>query len=346
MATNSQAPFNIQAFASAQAESVVAAIRQAPDDIGKRQAMLDDIKILICRHAAQSADSAPGETLLWGIAQQMPSFSTAALYHPRASLLSLTSAVLLGWFIGGLLSTLLGFLSLGGEILRPAAIIAVLWLEDYLAANAKARRILLTVLGLGALGRFAAAITAGISRLASLGSLRQLIFGAGRSPNIFKAGWLWFGAIFLYIFFAKRTAAPDLGAFKASLEEQIIAKYELMLLLFQELGRRDAQLTRQMSGTQNAAAGVSAESPLAEAAISLLDTLGPEQRKFLASALSLSGIDIKDQDKEYLYWDSARDSGRYQPIGLVRDGDKCLILERPRESGGKLIRGRVQREAA
>lgn len=339
-------PADIKNFAEEQAGTIVSAIRQSPDDIALRQAALDDLKVLLCRRAAEAAHANPEETLLWGIAHELPGFNTAPLYHARASLLSLTSAVLLGWFLGGILSTLLGFLSLGGEILRPCAIIATLWLEDYLGANAKARRIFLTVLGLGALGRFAVAITGGVARIASLGGMRQLIFGAGRAPNIFKAAWLWFGAIFLYVFFAKKTTALDLASFKASLEEEIMAKYDLLLLFFQELASRDSRIARQNGEETSVGSNLKADSPLVEAAISLLDTLPTDQRKFLTSALTLSGIDIKDQDREFLYWDTERDSPLYQPIGLVKDGDKCLILERPREGDGRTIRGRVQRVAA
>lgn len=336
---------NAEIFAATQSQQVIDAIKSAPGDSMVVQGALEDLKVMICRRAAQLSDGIPDESLVWGMAHELPSFDTDSLYHARASLLSLGAAVVLGWLAGGFLSTVLGFMNLGGEIIRPAVILAFLWLEDYLAANARARKIMLTVLGFGALVRFASTIIGGISRLAGMGGLRQLIFGAGPRPGLFKTAWLWIGAFFIYVFFAKKITALDLEGFRESLEKQIIQKCKLMDLVFQELAIREKGSNKSPIAESANRYCSREDCVLARAALSLVDSLEPDQGRFLASALASAGYYIQNPQEKFLTWDNAKYKNEYEPLGMIADGDRALILEHPHKQGENLVKGRVQRVA-
>ena len=45
----------------------------------------------------------------------------------------------------------------------------------------------------------------------------------------------------------------------------------------------------------------------------------------------------------WLVWDEADHRDLYEPVGLVKNGDRCLVFSRPLTKDGKTIRGRVQR---
>lgn len=336
----------IEDFADKTAGEVVKAIQGKPDDIeGHRQA-LHDLNLAICQESCRLAGYPPDE-LVWAFANDLPNIETFSLYKTRTPLLSLTAAVFLGWLLGGFLATILGFLGMGGEIWRPLAILASLWLEEYLGANPKARRILLVLLGFGALARFAGAIAAGIVRLSGIGGIRQLIFGAAR-PNILKSLWLWFGAFFLYVFFAKKITGLDIASFRHELAEQISQRLKLMCLVFLELGSRN-QTLELLENTENAsrqADSAKMSRELAGAAMSILDSLNDGQRRYLAGCLERAGYEVLDSGEDFLVWDEAVHAGKYETIGLVRNGDKCRILERPHKTGGLLAKGLAQRVPA
>lgn len=330
-------------FSAQKAEETMAAIAKSPDDLAEHQRILHDLKYAICQEeASQTVKAADGE-IIWALAQDMPDFDLQGLYRVRSSLLSLGVAVFLGWLLGGLLATLLGFIGLGGEILRPGAILAALWLEEYLGVNPRARRIMLTVLGLGALGRFAAALAQGLVRLTGAGGIGRFIFGSGPRPNIFKTAWLWFGAIFLYVFFAKKITGLDVTAFKHILETQIFQRCQLAGFFFEETAKTrsgdDEQVTDKKY-CQNPQCAV------AKTALALLDSLDNDKRKYLAGSLRQAGFSVQEPDLEYIVWDNDVHPDQYEPLGLVKQGDRCKILERPYEAQGVFHKGKVQRVVA
>lgn len=331
---------NMELTAHERAEAAARAIAAA--DAGARGRILQDLKLTICQDAARLASFGPPDDLLWAMAADLPDFETASLYKTRASLLSLAAAVFLGWLLGGILATLLGFLGLGGEIWRPAAILGSLWLEDYLGSNPRARKVLLTVLGLGALGRLAAALAAGAARF---GNLRSLIFGAGSRPNFFKTAWLWFGAFLLYVFFAKKITGLDISAFQHSLDAQIYERLRLMRLFFAELAHRQRRIDSMAAA--DAGRDASAQKRLDTLAASImaaLNSLDADHSRFLAGCLARAGYSQQDMDRDYIIWrEDLADS--YDTVGLASPGDNCLILRRPHEADGKLAKGLAQRVA-
>lgn len=341
-----QAP-QIEKFSDATAAEAMKAFEARPDDLVAHKQVLHDARLSICQEAAALTGFQPDDELLWAFASALPEFETASLYKTRASLLALGAAVFGGWLLGGLLATLLGFLGLGGEIWRPLAILASLWLEDYLGANPRARRILLSVLGLGALARFAAALAAGMVRLGVPGGLRELLFGAGARPNILKCAWLWVGAFFLYVFFARKITGMDVASFRPELASQIAQRLNLMCLVFQEL-LNDRERSLALLAAEDTAGGAGcrqSDCQLARAALSLLDSLDDGKRRYLASVLERAGYRVLDNDADYLVWETAAHGDRYNTLGLVRDGDKCRILERPHQTGDQIVKGLVQRVA-
>ncbi len=332
----------IAGYAGQAAAGAIKAIQEKPKDIAGHRRLLSDLKYSLCEEAASLTKYTSDAERLWAFAHDFPDFETCGLYRARAALPALAAAVFLGWLLGGILATALGFLGLGGEILRPCAILACLWLEEYLGSNPRARRILLTVLGLGALGRFAAALAAGMVRF---GGIRQLIFGGAARPNIFKSLWLWFGAFFLYVFFAKKISGLDAASFQTDLAGQIRQRLELACLIFTELRERDATLAL-LEGSAQAKGGAACANnscQLALAVLSILDSLDSGKRRYLESCLGQMGFNILDNDEAYLIWDEQSHPQKYNLVGMAANGDRCRILERPHETGGKLVKGLAQR---
>lgn len=323
------------------AGEVAAAFRADPKDYAAHREALQDLKLTTARAAADLAGAAPDDALVWKLAADLPDYSDKSLYQARSSLVSLACAIFIGWILGGFVATLLGFLGLGGEILRPCAILACVWLEEYLAVNPSARKIMLAVLGLGALGRFAAALASGLVRF---GSIRSLIFGAGPRPNIFKTAWLWFGATLLLVFFSRKSTGLDIASFQRDLAAQICGRLTLLRFVFRELQKRDDEIAAMTAQGRSGDSGAcpKKDCPLAKAALSLLDSLGPDQAAWLADALRQAGYEPKGGDSGYLIWNDET-AGEYEPVGLVKNGDRCLILKRPYEKDGELVPGRAQR---
>lgn len=332
-------PERAEQFAKDKAGELIATITKKPHDLAEHKRLLHDLKLSLCQEAAACANQLPDGALVWALAEEMPNFALQNLYRTRASLLSLGAAVFLGWLLGGFLATLLGFIGLGGEILRPAAILAALWVEEYLSVNPKARRVMLTVLGLGALGRFASALALGLVRFGT-GGIGRLIFGSGARPNIFKAGWLWFGAIFLYVFFAKKITGLDVEAFRQDLQEQILERLRLASFFFAEAASLAQALRSQKQEERRLC---TAQCAVAKTALSLLDSLDENKRKYLADSLRQAGFTVQDKDGGYLIWDDAIHPDQYNPLGLVKQGDKCLILARPYKAHDTFHKGTVQR---
>ena len=349
------------------------AIAAAPKDLAAHARVLHDLKLALVeladRGEAPAQESAEdsatatgavqtGETaekvapvlphadLVWDLARALPDFSTQALYQKRSSLAAMAGMAVFGWFLGGLASTVLGWLDLGGDILRAFGVWAMFWLSEYLSANPRARRGLLTVLGMGALGRFAMSAMSGMLRLTSWGSIRQAIFGAGRLPNIFKVGWLLFGAFFVLVFLSKKITALDMTAFRHSLREQAEERLRLAAFVLGEVETRDAALAELRDQLDEAAEGGApgrAGDALARDMLAMLDGLDANARRFLLQRLSAAGYTPESADADWLIWEPARDAELYDTVGLVREGDRCRILRRAMRTPTGVTRGLVQR---
>lgn len=284
--------------------------------------------------------------MVWDLARALPDFSTEALYQKRSSLAAMAGMALLGWFLGGLASTVLGWFGLGGDILRAFGVWAMFWLSEYLSANPRARHGLLAVLGLGALGRFAAAAMSGMLRITSWGSLRQAVFGAGRLPNIFKIGWLLFGAFFVLVFLSKKITALDMTAFRHSLRKQARERLELASFVLGEVERRDAALAELRDRLDEATEGDDPRrtgDALAKDLLDMLDGLDADARRFLLQRLSAAGYAPERADEDWLVWEPETHAALYDTVGLVRRGDRCRILRRAMRTPRGVVRGLVQR---
>ncbi|MBD5647742.1 MAG: adenosine deaminase [Desulfovibrio sp.] len=349
------------------------AIAAAPKDFAAHARTLHDLKLALVeladrgeepeQAAAESPEAAAGAAqavenaekvapglphadLVWDLARALPDFSTQALYQKRSSLAAMAGMAVFGWFLGGVASTVLGWLGLGGDILRAFGVWAMFWLSEYLSANPRARRGLLTVLGMGALGRFAMAAMSGMLRLTSWGSIRQAIFGAGRLPNIFKVGWLLFGAFFVLVFLSKKITSLDMTAFRHSLREQAEERLRLAAFVLGEVEARDAALAELRDQLDEAADGAAprrAGDALARDMLAMLDGLDDNRRRFLLQRLSAAGYTPESADADWLIWEPDRDAELYDTVGLVREGDRCRILRRAMRTPTGITRGLVQR---
>ena len=74
-----------------------------------------------------------------------------------------------------------------------------------------------------------------------------------------------------------------------------------------------------------------------------LDSMPPELGKLLAESLVRVGFAPDSPNEDFIIWKKDEHEKLYDTIGLVRDGDKCLILERAYTRDGKVTRGKVQR---
>lgn len=343
----------IDKFASQLSAEVTATFQKFPDNFTLHQQTLIDLKQKVTDTAAElEEDGSLGNLadrgeLLWSLAMHLPDFDTDSLYQKRASLASIAVAILLGWFLGGLLATFMGFLGLGGEILRPLTIFAFIWLGEWFSTNTNARRLLLTALGLGGLARFTSLVVGGMFRFSSFGALRQAIFGAAR-PNIFKSFWLMGGALFILLLLSKKIAGMDLPAFRQSLQLQIGQRLNFLYYTLKELDSRDESL-KKLSFDKNekdfSRKCPKASCSLATAVLDVLGSLEPNNRAYLKSELENVGFSPREDDNgtEYFIWNSETHSPLYETIGIVRNGDRCRVLKAPYTVDGKIVRGHAQR---
>lgn len=343
----------VDTMASELAADVTETFKKFPDNFTLHQQTLIDLKQKVTDLAAELDDTETlpqipnRDELLWSLALHMPDFDTDSLYQKRASLASIGVAIIVGWFVGGIVATLLGFIGLGGEILRPLAIFACIWLGEWISTNPNARRIALTALGLGGLVRFSSLVVGGLFRFTSIGALKQAIFGAVR-PNIFKGFWLLGGAFFVLLLLSKKIAGMDIPAFRQSLHRQIEQRLNFLYFALKELEKRGEELKKL------AQQGNQAEDPLkcprsscnlAMAVMDVLGSLEPDNQKYLAAELQNVGFMPQSEvsPTEYFIWNSDIHSKLYETVGIVRNGDRCKILKAPYTVDGKVVRGHAQR---
>lgn len=331
---------------------VIDSFKKFPDNFTLHQQTLIDLKQKVTDSAVELEEGsslgnlANRAELLWAMALHLPDFDTDSLYQKRSSLASIAIAILIGWFLGGFIATLLGLIGLGGEILRPLAIFACIWLGEWISTNPNARRILLTALGMGGLVRFTSMVVGGVFRFTSFSALRQAIFGAAR-PNIFKSFWLLGGALFILLLLSKKISGMDLPAFRQSLQSQIEQRLNFLYFTLKELDSRDESLKKLAdANSENEKDSCSRSNcPLASAVMDILGSLDADSRKYLKSSLEAIGYaPPPDSDNaEYFIWNSEIHSPLYDTIGIVRNGDRCRILKAPYTVDGKIVRGHAQR---
>mgnify|MGYP002579288094 CR=1 FL=1 len=121
------------------ADGVVEKIASFPREYAQHQQFLYDLKTELIELCARpvtrpgARDGIPGDDLKWELARNMPDFSTESLYQKRSSFLSMGGIVFFGYLLGGLLSTVLGWLGMGGDIIRvvtPGTVIESSMLQD------------------------------------------------------------------------------------------------------------------------------------------------------------------------------------------------------------------------
>lgn len=318
-----------------------------PRDFAQHRQLLSDLKeelVDLCAAKAASADIP--EDLRWSLARDMPDFSTDALYVKRYSLPSMAGIVFLGFFIGGLLSKLLGLIDMGGEIIRVATVLGMLYGAEFLAGNPRARSRLLLFLGLGALATFAASMVAGVLRLASWADFKSAVFGSSGAPGLLKRLYLLLGAAFLFVLLAKKTTALDMAAFRISLKQQALARARNLMTFFTAWDQLRTEMdSLREQGQADAQTGKCPRSdcPLALGVIHLLDGMNEEARRFLSEQLAFMGYNPGEGDS-HIVWDDAQHAELYDTVGLVRNGDRCRVLRRYSRSGDTVVKGHVQRE--
>lgn len=332
------------------AKEVAQAIASNPRDYSGHLQKLSELKSAIVQTAAQSVSQAPETTygrdeFLWRLAQDLPPFDTSSLYQKRASLCAILAAVLIGWLAGGLVSTLFDFVGLGGEILRPLMIFLAFWLEEYLCVNPRARKILLTVLGFAGLARFASLAVNGFFRFTTLGALRSAIFGTAAKPGFFRLTWMFFGAFLILAFLSRKISALDLRAFEESLRSQIEDRFKLCEQVLQTLQARDEELfacQKKLNALEEKGTNAS-HARLIQTLISLLPTFSPQQQSLLLARLKEAGYSPDNHGSAMLVWDKEKYGAEYETIGLINDGDLCLVLRPALHTPDGLRRGRVQK---
>lgn len=335
MGTPDRGEPNFSALAAELAAKTVKAIEKEPKNYAAHKVALYDLNSglsIACAGAFFAKDQYLAD-LAPALACELPPFSTDSLYEKRQNLLAMAGMTLLGWFLGGALSGLLSLVGMGGDILRVGGVFAMFWLSEYLSANPKARKIILAVMGLSGLTRMA---TSALGGFIGITGIRQAIFGLGRLPNIFKTSWLFLGSFFVFVFMAKKVDGLNLAAFGDSLRDQVEDRLKLVYFVFGEIAARDGNSQGVPKGTCDKSC------PLAEEVMSMLDGLEPDKKAHLLQALRLCGFEPHD-DGKFLVWDDAAYRDLYEPVGLVKNGDRCLVLSRPIKKDGKTIRGRVQR---
>ena len=340
----------ISALATEITDKLISEIEKQPENHSGHLQLLEDSRHMLIREAARAThygkweNADEGQEFLWNLAVRLPQFNLDILYRKRPSLIALGAAVILGWFLGGILSAVLNFFSLGGEIFRPMAIFLLIWLEEYISLNPKARKIVLTVLGFGGLARFASMAMGGFFRFTGIGSLRQAIFGVAR-PNIFKFFWFMAGGLFIIVFFSRKVTGIDIPAFRQSLQTQVEQRLSSAFFILSKLERQDEQIARlRMEIEENDSKNTQgSNTQLARAVASILPALNEDMRQYLRGALKENGFELRGDNGDQFVWNGEQHSPLYTTIGLISDGDHVRILREPYVANGKLIKGHAQK---
>ena len=338
---------SLESIASDLAQKTCEFVAGHSDNVEAIKKELVDLKHTLVRDAASyrttdSLSSIKDEPeLLYALAQALPAPDLKNLFQTRTSFLSLAVAVFIGWILGGLLSGVLSFFSLGGDILRAATIFLTVWGSEYLTANPRARRIFLTCLGMGGLIRFAGMAAGGLVRLANPLSWRALIF-PGKMP-FFKGIWLMTGAFFIVVFFSKKSSGIDIPVFRETLESLILEDMRLIVFVLNQIDARDAKIRILKEDNESARkdALLKKQRDVIASLIEVRDSLNEDQRTYLNQKLSQAGIESSEDD--YIIWNSREHEALYDTVGLINDGDKARVLRPVENWHGNIVKGCAQR---
>lgn len=328
------------------AGDVLDEIGAAPHDFALHARLLYDLNKKIVEFQESRAHMGGLEGFFWQMGESMPAFVTDALYQKRATLVSLAGMIALGWIAGGMLSTFLGLLGMGGEILRPLGVFCAMWISELLSAHPGARRGLLALLGLGGLAGFSSRLVSGMLRITSPAGLYRALFGQAGRPSIFKGVYMVIGAAVMYVLISKKVVALDLPAFRESLLAQVHERVRLLEAICGEL--RELERRRQTDDDSDNADVLRDICPrdscrLAGDVLRHLEAMPSGLRRFFAESLACVGYSADSPEQEFIFWNSDEHSGLYDTIGLVSEGDRCLILERACTKDGSVTRGKVQK---
>lgn len=316
---------------------------QAHDAAGIRT-VLKDLKLRVAEKGAALADFAADNPdafdVVWKCGEAMPDFQLQTSGERRMSAVSLASAVLLGWLAGGLLSGLLNLLNLGGDILRAAAIFLTVWLSDYLGANARARTKLLKIFGWTVLGGIATRFAAGIMRL---GAGWRSLLPAGMKPGFFRSAWLLLGIAVIFVFFSGKQVKPGKSFDRAALREELVQRLRFLTAIFSILKTWRGELARKTAAIEDASGNTASQAALLNAILEIMPSLPENPRAFLEEKLEKAGIRQQGPEESFFIWDPERDSGLYEVLGIIGQGDKCIAIRRPVEKDGAIVKGLAQR---
>lgn len=329
MAVMKEADADMAAIAASLSEGAIRKIAAEPKNYAAHKIVLENLNSVLTLRCLeeffpdnrQLADIAPV------LGRELPEFSRDTLYEKRQNLAAMAGMTLLGWLLGGAASGVLSLLGMGGDILRVAGVFVMFWLSEYLSASPGARKAVLAFLGFSGLMRFAAAALTGFTGSAGI---RRAIFGAGRLPGLFMRSWLVFGSFFVFVFMAKKIDGLNIAAFRESLEKQVFERLKLANFVFSEAGK---SVCKKVD---------SAAIDLAGEIAGMLDGLPAEKSGHLRQALRQAGFEMPGESS-WLVWDEARDREFYETVGMVKNGDRCLVLTRPLIGPGTIRRGRAQR---
>lgn len=316
---------------------------QAHDAAGI-QTVLKDLKLRVADKAAALADFATDKPdnmdAVWKCGEAMPDFQLHTNGERRMSAISLASAVILGWLVGGVFSGLLNFFNMGGDVLRAAAIFVAVWLSDYLGANAAARTKLLRIFGWTVLGGIATRFAAGVMRLGA--GWRSFLPG-GMKPGFFRSAWLILGIAVIFVFFSGKEVKPGKAFDRNDLRQVIIGRLRFLIAVFSLLKSWQAEIARKAADLDDANDNSASQAALLDALLQILPSLPQNSRAFLQEKLEKAGIRQQGPEESFFVWQPERDSELYEVLGLVQKGDKCVAVRRPVDKDGVLIKGLAQR---
>lgn len=367
MDQNISSPAAVAAQLAATASDKIAA---SPSDPALHRQILYDLSTDLVQTCARawSGDKPIPQTLLDGLTRNLPEFSTASLYTTRTPPMTLAILVLAGFFLGGLASSLLDFVSLGGEVIRVATVWAVLQFSDLLAARPGLRRGLLAVLGLGALIPFVGRLLTGqfATGLAG-GGLARAILGKAAPMGFLRRYWLLAGGSVLFLLCRRKLTGLDLAAFGPDLEKQIAQRIRLVQAYVDDL-EQYAILTGPAIGMAEEKAAENGpcrrrDCSLALGLAELLPGLPDSPAAYLARRMTEMGFvtpplakapederqggavapDDETDKALTIVWRAEDHAHLYETVGLVRDGDTCIVLEQPCQTGDKVRKGHVQK---
>lgn len=321
------------------------------DDYAAVSQILTDLKECVIKKAIELVNFTPQKLsglddtneFLWDLNKNLPDFSAAFLLASKMSIISIATAVFLGWMAGGFLATFLNLFNLGGGIIQAGTIFAAIYLEEQISSSPQTRNKILKYLGWGSLTAFAARVATGMFRFAGSlfsGGFFKSIFGNLR-PNIFKGAWLLVGVFFIFVFFSKKRVTPNINLFKEELEKEIASRINV-LCLFLNLTIRLCNKIDKLKDKENPEEHLSQDSSIITGIIDILDSLPKPQKSFLTDKLRQSGFVLEDSDDRHFIWNEESPK-LYNLVGFISPGDECLILKKPIIFRDKIIKGMAQK---